>query len=173
MDPTKWGPHLWDFLHTISFNYPNNPSINDMNNNLTFLKSLENVIPCDLCKNHYKKSLKQSPPKLDSKISFIKWVIDLHNEVNKRNGKPVYSYNKAIELIKHNFESDYKCNKNNINNINKNINKNIINNINKNNINKNNRKYILFYIIGLLLIIIILYIFLFKNKNLKKVIRYN
>lgn len=168
MDPTKWGPHLWDFLHTISFNYPNNPTINDMNNNLTFLKSLENVIPCDLCKNHYKKSLKQSPPKLDNKISFIKWVIDLHNEVNKRNGKAVYSYNKAIELIKQNFESEYKCKKKN--NINENPYKN---NINKNNVNKNNRKYIFFYIIGLILIIIILYIFLFKNKKLKKVIRYN
>ena len=32
MDPKIWGPSTWLFLHTITLNYPNNPTQQDIDN---------------------------------------------------------------------------------------------------------------------------------------------
>ena len=53
MDPNVWGPKLWFMMHTISLNYPENPTILDKKNNQVFFNNLQNIIPCDLCKQHY------------------------------------------------------------------------------------------------------------------------
>ena len=37
MDPEIWGPSAWIFLHTITLNYPNNPTIYDKQNYKNFL----------------------------------------------------------------------------------------------------------------------------------------
>ena len=36
MDPEIWGPSTWIFLHTITLNYPNNPTIYDKQNYKNF-----------------------------------------------------------------------------------------------------------------------------------------
>ena len=41
-----WGPSLWHFLHTMSFNYPVKPSPEDKKNYMDFMKSLKNTLPC-------------------------------------------------------------------------------------------------------------------------------
>ena len=53
MNPKIWGPSAWLFLHTVTFNYPNNPTEEDKRNYLTFFNSLKHIIPCPLCKEHY------------------------------------------------------------------------------------------------------------------------
>ena len=100
MDPNKWGPHLWFFLHTISFNYPENPSFKNKVDYNEFYNSLKNMIPCEVCRLHYIQNLENSPPDLSGRNALVKWTIDLHNKVNSQLNKPVYSYNKAITLYK-------------------------------------------------------------------------
>ena len=36
-----WGPGLWHYLHTMSFNYPSNPTKNDKKNYKNFMMSLK------------------------------------------------------------------------------------------------------------------------------------
>jgi len=98
MEPNKWGPHLWFFLHTISFNYPDNPSFITRKQYNEFYNSLRNMLPCESCKKHYDDNLSQMPPNLNSKVDLIKWTIDLHNKVNKITNKKQYSYKEAMEL---------------------------------------------------------------------------
>ena len=42
MDPTKWGPHLWFFMHTVSFNYPETPNFKNKVEYNDFYNSLKN-----------------------------------------------------------------------------------------------------------------------------------
>ena len=44
-----WGPSLWHYLHTMSFNYPVNPTAADKNNYKKFILGLRNVLPCGHC----------------------------------------------------------------------------------------------------------------------------
>lgn len=97
MQPDVWGPPAWTFLHTITLNYPENPTIKEKENYSTFFNLLTEILPCDRCKAHYKKNIKEYPIKLDSKEELTKWLFDIHNKVNESNGKEIYDYDDFIE----------------------------------------------------------------------------
>ena len=71
MNQNLWGPHLWFFLHTVSFNYPIKPTKDDKERVLSFLYSVQPVIPCKICRTHFKRNLSESPPNLDSRKKFV------------------------------------------------------------------------------------------------------
>ena len=93
-----WGPSAWTFLHTITYNYPENPTDNDKKNYHNFFDSLQHVLPCEKCKGHYKQNIQKYDlnNSLDNRDDLVKWLIDLHNEVNKDMGKRVWSYSEVF-----------------------------------------------------------------------------
>lgn len=112
MDPKVWGKHAWIFLHSITLNYPNNPTQKQINDHYNFFINLTNVIPCDNCKLHYSENIKKIPLSkniLKSREHFIKWLIDIHNEVNIKNNKTPLTYEQVIDYYsnlynkKHNY----------------------------------------------------------------------
>lgn len=109
VEPSIWGPHAWVFLHSITFNYPNCPKQEDKINMRNFFNNLQNILPCDKCKNNFLTHIKKRPLTdniLCSKRELIKWLIDIHNDVNKMNGKQSVSYNDAIYKILYNPQKD-------------------------------------------------------------------
>ena len=92
-----WGPPAWTFLHTVTYNYPENPSDNDKKNYHNFFMTLQHVLPCEKCKGHYKQNIQKYDlnNSLDNRDDLVKWLIDLHNEVNRDNGKRVWSYSEV------------------------------------------------------------------------------
>ena len=96
MEAKIWGPHAWIFLHSISMTYPDKPTEQDKTNFKTFFTSIQNVLPCSICKKHYKQNLINNPIQLNSKKELVQWMIDIHNSVNKLNKKKQYSYNEVI-----------------------------------------------------------------------------
>ena len=93
MDNNKiWGPHAWLFLHTITFNYPENPSEQDKVNFFTFFDSLKHVLPCAKCRKHYQENSKDLKDNLNSKDDLVKWLINIHNNVNIINNKSAWTY---------------------------------------------------------------------------------
>ena len=94
MEPKVWGPGAWLFLHSITLNYPENPTDNDKMFHKNFFLNLQNVLPCPSCAQHYSMNLKKFPidPALESRELLVKWLIDIHNDVNIKNNKPVWSY---------------------------------------------------------------------------------
>jgi len=146
-----WGPKLWNKLHTISFNYTEKPTEEEKEKIYIYFINLGNKLPCEACRRNYNKKLIKKPIAecLDNKEQLIKWVIDIHNMVNKDLNKPTYDYNTAIKLLKKNNNYD-KMNK--------------IQNIDDKkqikNIEKKNYIYIL-----LLVLLIFLLIFLVKYRK--------
>ena len=100
MNPEIWGPGTWTFLHTITFNYPTNPSDIQKRYYKDFFENLQNILPCPKCANHYGNNLNKYSldAALESKDKLIKWLIDIHNEVNQKNNKKVYSYKEVIQI---------------------------------------------------------------------------
>ena len=52
-----WGPSLWHYLHTMSFNYPVKPTNEDKKNYKKFIMSLKHVLPCKYCRINLRKNL--------------------------------------------------------------------------------------------------------------------
>jgi hypothetical protein len=102
MDPTVWGPKLWFALHTMTFNYPINPTYQDKRHYHDLFENLKHTIPCDICKQHYKEHLQVNPisPHLDSRDSLVKWLVDVHNSVNKSLGKPILNMDQVVEIYR-------------------------------------------------------------------------
>lgn len=108
-----WGPPMWHFLHTMSFNYPVNPTAEDKKNYSDFVYNLRYVLPCKYCRINLTSNLKANPLldcHLKSREAFSKFIYRLHEIVNKRLGKKSgLSYCDVQERYEH-FRS--RCTKN-------------------------------------------------------------
>lgn len=68
---------------------------------IQFFRSLETVIPCPICRNHYSKFLKESPIEnhVSTRDTVIQWLFDIHNHVNEQLGKPIMTWEQFIKQI--------------------------------------------------------------------------
>ena len=119
LGPDVWGPHGWKFIHFITLGYPKNPTIDDKNNYKNFFNMIPNILPCIICKNHFKENMIKHPLTDDimsDRIKLLNWSIDMHNEVNLINNKPFIDYEQGLKLIINNYNSNTNTNNNNTNN---------------------------------------------------------
>ena len=87
---TVWGPSMWHYLHTMSFNYPVSPTKEDKKNYKNFILNLRNVLPCKYCRQNLRNNLKAHPLKpchMRNRETFSRFVYKLHETVNKMLGK--------------------------------------------------------------------------------------
>ena len=81
-----WGPAAWHLLHTISFNYPVEPTLEQKKQYRNFILSLKNVLPCKYCRMNLKTNLKQMPltmADMKTRATFSRYIYNLHELVNK------------------------------------------------------------------------------------------
>ena len=102
---TVWGPSLWHYLHTMSFNYPVNPTKEDKRHYKSFMNNLKNVLPCKHCRDNLKNNYKAHPLEdcvFKSRDSFSRYVYRLHEIINKMLGKKSgLTYCKIRERYEH------------------------------------------------------------------------
>lgn len=88
---TVWGPMMWSYLHTMSFNYPVNPTKEDKKHYKEFVENLQYVLPCKYCRMNLANNLKESPIQechMKNRDSFSRYIFNLHETVNKMLKKP-------------------------------------------------------------------------------------
>jgi hypothetical protein len=102
---TVWGPGIWHYLHTMSFNYPVNPTAEDKRHYRNFVLELKYVLPCGKCRKNLAKTLKKHPLNMSdmkSRETFSKYIYDLHEYVNKMlNKNSGLSYDDVRERYEH------------------------------------------------------------------------
>lgn len=98
MNQNVWGPHAWFFLHSITMNYPFNPSEEQKQRTKSFFYDAQHMLPCKYCRDNYKRNLKETPIRLENRQEIVHWLIDLHNEVNGQTGKRHYSYDEVLKI---------------------------------------------------------------------------
>ena len=98
--PEVWGPFFWHTLHIVALGYPQEPTYNDKKAAKDFFESLQTLIPCPMCRQHYASHMVKLPigPSLDSRKDLFRWTVDLHNEVNVMLGKRKYSETEVIQF---------------------------------------------------------------------------
>lgn len=85
-----WGPAAWHFLHTMSFNYPVNPTHQDKTHYKDFVYNLRHILPCKYCRINLTNNLKKKPLlmcHMKNRETFSRFIYELHELVNKMLGK--------------------------------------------------------------------------------------
>lgn len=106
-NPNVFGPHFWFTLHSVSFFYPENPTDTDMKIHKDFYESFVHVLPCEECRKHYRILLTRYPidGHLECREQLSRWVVFLHNQVNKRLGKKEVHYDDVVKTYRNAFTS--------------------------------------------------------------------
>lgn len=101
VNPAKWGPSTWEVMHTITFSYPEDPSPEQQQEAISLFMSMAKMLPCDTCAAHFEQAITETLPiqnHVDSRDSLSRWLVEVHNLVNRRLGKPELSYEEAKEI---------------------------------------------------------------------------
>lgn len=97
-DSVDWGPILWKMLHGLAEKYGTSKIYQDELNLWKKLFPLTgDIIPCDICRAHYKEYSAANPVILTGPSSQVAttiqtWLWSLHNEINSENGKPTFLF---------------------------------------------------------------------------------
>ena len=81
-----WGPAMWHYLHTMSFNYPVKPTKEQKKHYRDFVLNLRNVLPCKYCRMNLTNNLKKKPLQMchmASRDTFSRYIYELHETVNR------------------------------------------------------------------------------------------
>ncbi len=93
MSPKDWGPAKWIKTHQLA-------KYSDLRKNdlVMYVYGLRNELPCEECRLEYSKLLEEFPLRgdhlKDNRTAF-EWTVFIHNQVNKRLGKPMFTYDAA------------------------------------------------------------------------------
>ena len=100
-----WGPSMWHYLHTMSFNYPVRPTAEDKRDYRRFMMSMTKVLPCRACRQNLVRNYRAHPLRacdLKNREAFSRYVYRLHEVVNKMLGKRSgLTYCKVRERYEH------------------------------------------------------------------------
>jgi hypothetical protein len=85
-------------MHIVALGYSKNPTYTDKKCAKEFYESLAFLLPCSICREHYKEYLQEKPIStfLDSRTDLIKWTVQIHNKVNKTLGKPEWTLEEVL-----------------------------------------------------------------------------
>lgn len=84
----EYGRSTWYMLHQTANACQNETGVQYL---VDMIYNLANVFPCKSCKIHFLNYLEKYPPDdLSEPTDIQKWLIDFHNDVNLRLGKPLF-----------------------------------------------------------------------------------
>lgn len=98
MQSNKWGNHAWEFFHTLSFNYPLEPTQNDKEKYRIFFENIKEILPCSACKNSFTFFYDNLPIDLylDDRNGVIYWLFIMHNVVNLKLENKLMNFREII-----------------------------------------------------------------------------
>ena len=99
-DTADWGPILWNILHGLAQKAGRGfLLVDEVREWQRFIKLTGEMLPCDICRGHYQKYLKENPATVLTGYSVTQintWVKNffwnLHNNVNVSKNLPIFPY---------------------------------------------------------------------------------
>lgn len=83
--PDDWGPPAWYLIFTIIDDMPEYPS--DTEYYRMFFESLQGVLPCQMCRDHYTRHISIYPPPVWSREAMRAWANNLRMKIKNNNKK--------------------------------------------------------------------------------------
>lgn len=93
-----WGPPFWFFLHTIAMHYPERPNEHTKKQYYELLTHLPLFLPATDSQHRFAQLLEQYPvsPYLTNRLSLMRWMHFIHNQVNVLLEKPILSFSDHV-----------------------------------------------------------------------------
>ncbi len=114
LDRQELGRNSWSVLHTIAAYYPETPTSDQQKEMVQFMSLFTKFYPCEDCSRDFKERyhvavtlfvfcfsffkycqfvllrLAASPPATESSSKLSQWLCVMHNQVNRKLGKPEF-----------------------------------------------------------------------------------
>ncbi len=95
----------WTFLHTLAAHYPPHTtsttttaaSSKQQADMKQFITLFAQHYPCDECSTHMIEYVKTHPPNVSDRNALSLWMCQMHNDVNRRLGKPQFDCSRVNE----------------------------------------------------------------------------
>jgi len=81
--PSQWGPPAWKFIFAVIDDMPAYPA--DTEPYRMFFMSFQYVLPCEMCRAHYRNHVIRWPPPVWSRTAMKEWAIHLRRVIRERN----------------------------------------------------------------------------------------
>ncbi|XP_076066587.1 evr1_Alr domain-containing protein Alr [Oratosquilla oratoria] len=89
-DTDSLGRGTWRLMHTVAAYYPEKPSTEVQNDMKNFIGLFSKFYPCPPCAEDFREWIKSNTPDVSSRSSLSLWFCNAHNEVNSKQGKPLF-----------------------------------------------------------------------------------
>ncbi|KAF2687858.1 hypothetical protein K458DRAFT_360620 [Lentithecium fluviatile CBS 122367] len=98
-DVETLGRSSWTLLHSITAQYPENPSPTLQSETRTFMNIFGKLYPCWFCAKDFQEWMKKdgNAPRVSSREEFGRWMCEAHNAVNVKLGKKPFDCDKWEE----------------------------------------------------------------------------
>jgi hypothetical protein len=93
-----WGPCIWYLFHTLSYKAVPSDFPTIKIELITFIQRICSNLPCPECTQHATQYMQQNVRRITAittREHLQQFLVDFHNTVNARKGKPVFSYKEA------------------------------------------------------------------------------
>lgn len=107
-----WGPLGWMTLHSMASLYPDEPTGSEKALMNSWLDLFASTITCPSCQGHFQETLEvyrsRFPGMLESRAAFLMFTFRVHNSVNQRLRKPIYStVAECFEVLRNNVKTRF------------------------------------------------------------------
>lgn len=98
----EWGPAVWNILHGLAEKSQHSMfPADEMREWIRLIKTTSDMIPCDICRDHMVRYMRAHPftevPYNSLKLKVKTWFLNLHNEINEGNNRPVFLFDELYE----------------------------------------------------------------------------
>ena len=115
MQTSKWGPSAWNYLHTLTFNYPENPTNENKKYYYELFNNLQFTLPCKYCRESYGIFFKyiNINDYLNDRMGITYWLYTIHNIINLKLNKKKVKFIDVVEFYERTRANQNftKCNK--------------------------------------------------------------
>jgi hypothetical protein len=115
MQTSKWGPSAWEYLHTLTFNYPEKPTDDNKKYYYELFDNLKYTLPCKYCRESFSIFFKyiNINDYLNDRMGITYWLFTIHNIVNYKLNKKKVDFIDVVDFYEKRRanQTDKKCKK--------------------------------------------------------------